>query len=160
MNEKKLISEKAREAYRDQQSQDTEGGCADAGSYIYGFKQGAQWMHKHLTEQAAQGFEEFWDDGRYLLTAGSYARDYEAERIWQSARLSNMKEIEELKQKLMQTGCDINKAEFKLAIAVEALDQIAILPTPDSVKNIKDEVCFYIEKAKEALTKISNGGVG
>lgn len=38
--------EAAREAYRNQQSQDTEGGCADAGSFVVGFIAGCDHVEK------------------------------------------------------------------------------------------------------------------
>lgn len=61
--------------------------------YIEGYTQAQQ----DLLASASSGFSEFWDDGRYLMSVNSYSRDYVAERIWQTAKLSSAEEINFLK---------------------------------------------------------------
>lgn len=99
-----------------------------------GFTYGAEWAQKKILEQAASGFEEWASQDSYLQ-APSY------EETWQAAKLSSMKEIESLKQ--------------RLSVAVEALNLIALDNIYVTQDEWRDEHFLNVKQAKEALAKIS-----
>lgn len=73
----------------------------------------------NMADKDKEAFEKWFKETKDITLKGAV---HEFSIVWKNACEYKQKEIDELKLEIMQVKGDRNKVEFKLAVAVEALE--------------------------------------